>query len=110
MTQPIPIQDKAARAKRDRVIMAVVLLLIPLGAEIYGIYALAHHSAVASWPTTRGVITRSEMTTQYLPRATYFPEIHYKYSVNGVEYSATAAKSEGGSKFRDEIEQLVQKY
>ncbi len=65
-----------------------IFLLVGVGLTFWGWNILQNARASASWPTTEGRVTKSEVTLSTDPDSgnSYSPEITYSYKINNINF------------------------
>jgi Protein of unknown function (DUF3592) len=93
------------------VLVAVVVLIAAISVEFFtvGMFLKAKH--VEKWPTSKGVILHSELSSQFHGSTTYEARIDYEYSVGDKKYISSQVRTRGTStKHRSDVAPLVDKF
>jgi len=76
-----------------KIITKIVLLLLGVGFSVWGWGLIANARLSLSWPTTTGTVVHSEVTSHDSrsdgkTTRMYSADVHYRYTVNGGQYSS----------------------
>jgi len=86
----------------------VIMFILGLGISVLGAVKLKNAADTGKWPATDGIITGSDVGTS---GTKYYPAITYSYTVDDIEYASDViGNMKFNSKYRDNIEEFLQKY
>ncbi len=104
------------KAKRVLLILALGFSTLGIIFSIKAIYLFANAYNSKSWPTTKGMISSSQIKEEMRLSSTekeYEIEINYSYSVNGIEYTSmcytfSELKYSSENEAKEEIKKYIQ--
>lgn len=92
-------------------LLAALFCAMATAVEIYTVSTLLKTNEAVNWPTTKGVIVRSELSAERVIKTSYEAHIEYTYQVGGKPFKSKQVRSRGaGSKYRNEVAPLVDQF
>jgi hypothetical protein len=97
MTKPKTTSVPAVGKASDKKLIILMMVMFAAGfcLSAYGGYEMKGALEARSWPQTEGTIIASSVTertrreSNHRTRTTYFPQVHYRYQVDGHPYTGS---------------------
>ncbi len=108
-------QASPAQEKAILLVVGTIFTLAGMGVLWYGIDTVREASASKSWPTTQGIITRSEVRQQKQPSgggsSSFIAEVSYEYKVDSLSYrNDRISRMDFGTSNRSSVREKKKKY
>jgi hypothetical protein len=86
----------------------LIMFILGIGLTFLGTVKLKKAAETKNWPSVNGIITGSDVSSS---GTKYYPLVNYSYTLYGIEYSSnTISNMKFNSKYRDYVEEYLQKY